>query len=48
METKTANTDVTGNAIATVHAPDLGLEPRECVMPEPSDPCTIVNGTGGD
>ncbi|MBW2437741.1 MAG: glucose-6-phosphate dehydrogenase [Deltaproteobacteria bacterium] len=49
MEIKTKNTDSVENARASVRAPDLGLNPKECVMPEPSDPCTIViMGATGD
>jgi len=36
-------------ATASVTAPDLGLDPSECVAPEPTDPCTIVIvGATGD
>ena len=36
-------------AMATASAPDLGFEPKECIVPEPSDPCTIViMGATGD
>ena len=36
-------------AIATASAPDLGLDPAECLAPEKSDPCTIViMGATGD
>jgi len=49
MEIKTADTNIAKNAIATVRAPNLGLAPQECVMPEPSEPCTIVIlGATGD
>ena len=49
METKTADTDTIENTMATVRAPDLGLTAQECVMPEPSDPCTIIiMGATGD
>jgi glucose-6-phosphate 1-dehydrogenase len=49
METKTAGPNIAEDAMATVKALDLGMEPRECVMPEPSDPCTIViMGATGD
>jgi glucose-6-phosphate 1-dehydrogenase len=49
MQSKTDDPNFTEDAMATVRAPDLGLEPRECVMPEPSDPCTIVIiGATGD
>ena len=49
MQSKTDDPNITGDAMATVKAQDLGLEPWECVMPEPSDPCTIVIiGATGD
>ena len=36
-------------ATASVTTPDLGLDSKECVMPEPTDPCTIVIlGATGD
>ena len=36
-------------ATASASAPDLDLDPRECVAPEPTDPCTIVIlGATGD
>lgn len=36
-------------ATASVTAPDLGIDPGECVAPEPTDPCTIVIvGASGD
>jgi glucose-6-phosphate 1-dehydrogenase len=36
-------------ATASVSTPDLGLDPQECLYPEPSDPCTIVIlGATGD
>lgn len=36
-------------AIATASAPDLGLDPEECLAPQRSDPCTIVIfGATGD
>ncbi len=36
-------------AQASVTTPDLGLDPAECVAPEPTDPCTIVIvGATGD
>lgn len=35
--------------IASVSVPDLGIDPRECLLPERSDPCTIViMGATGD
>ena len=47
------NTDSNPNselkARASVTTPDLGLDPTECVAPEPTDPCTIVIvGATGD
>ena len=49
MESKTIDPNIAENAMATVRAPDLGLAPQECVMPEPSEPCTIViMGATGD
>ena len=49
MERQSADPHIAENAMATVRAPDLGLDPQECVMPEPSDPCTIVIlGATGD
>jgi len=36
-------------ATASVTTPDLGIDPGECVAPEPTDPCTIVIvGATGD
>jgi glucose-6-phosphate 1-dehydrogenase len=36
-------------AMATTSAPDLGFDSKECITPEPSDPCTIViMGATGD
>jgi len=35
--------------MASVSTPDLGIDPRECLTPERSDPCTIVIvGASGD
>ena len=49
MQRRTTNPEIAEDAIATVSAPDLGLAAQECVMPEPSDPCTIViMGATGD
>jgi len=49
METKVNNLNITEDATASVSAPDLGIESRECVAPELSDPCTIViMGATGD
>ena len=36
-------------ATASATAPDLGIDPAECIAPEPTDPCTIVIfGATGD
>jgi glucose-6-phosphate 1-dehydrogenase len=36
-------------AKASATAPDLGIDPTECIAPEPTDPCTIVIfGATGD
>ncbi len=49
MQRKKTDLEVTENVMATVRAPDLGMDPPACVMPEPSDPCTIVIlGATGD
>jgi glucose-6-phosphate 1-dehydrogenase len=49
MNIKTIDPNTVDDAMATVHTPDLGLNPKDCVMPEPSDPCTIViMGATGD
>ena len=49
MKSNTADPNITEDAMATVRAPDLGLDPMECVAPERSDPCTIViMGASGD
>lgn len=49
MENKSTDSNNAEDAIATVSAPDLELTARECVMPEPSEPCTIViMGATGD
>jgi glucose-6-phosphate 1-dehydrogenase len=49
MQRRKTDPEVTETAVATVSAPDLGLEPMECVAPESSDPCTIViMGATGD
>jgi glucose-6-phosphate 1-dehydrogenase len=49
MQRRKTDPEVTETAVATVSAPDLGLEPMECVPPERSDPCTIViMGATGD
>ena len=47
-----SNIDLDGTdiaATASVSVPDLGIDPVECVAPEPTDPCTIVIlGATGD
>ncbi|MGD9056192.1 MAG: glucose-6-phosphate dehydrogenase [Desulfobacterales bacterium] len=49
MNIKSIDSNTVGNAMASVRAPNLGLAPQECVMPEPGDPCTIViMGATGD
>jgi glucose-6-phosphate 1-dehydrogenase len=49
MKTKITDPDITKDTMATVSAPDLGLEPMECVAPQRSDPCAIViMGATGD
>ena len=49
MNSRTIDPHFIEDAMATVRAPDLGLTPKECVMPEPSDPCTIIiMGATGD
>lgn len=49
METKTVDAESIEDAIATVHAPDMGLTSQECVLPEPSEPCCIIiMGATGD
>ena len=43
------NQSDTTEAIVAATAPDLGLDPEECLAPEKSDPCTIViMGATGD
>jgi hypothetical protein len=42
MENNTADTNITEDAMASVIAPDLGLDALACVAPKRSDPCTIV------
>jgi glucose-6-phosphate 1-dehydrogenase len=42
MENNTADTNITEDAMASVIAPDLGLDALACVAPRHSDPCTIV------
>jgi glucose-6-phosphate 1-dehydrogenase len=49
MQTKVTDPNITADTTATVRAPNLGLTPQECVMPEPSEPCTIIIlGATGD
>ena len=49
MESNVTKQNIAEDAMATVRAPDLGLAPQECVMPEPSEPCTIIIlGATGD
>ena len=49
MQRRIDDPDAGGNILAAVSAPDLDLDPQECVMPEPSEPCTIViMGATGD
>jgi glucose-6-phosphate 1-dehydrogenase len=50
MKNSDYNQRVEGStATASVTTPDLGLDPTECVAPEPTDPCTIVIvGATGD
>ena len=49
MESNVTKSHIAEDAMATVSAPDLGLEPKECVMPEPSEPFTIIIlGATGD
>ena len=49
MQQRINDPDAGGNILANVSAPNLGLKPQECVMPEPSEPCTIViMGATGD
>jgi glucose-6-phosphate 1-dehydrogenase len=49
MQKRTTHPEIAEDAIATVRAPDLGLAAQECVLPEPSEPCTIViMGATGD
>ncbi len=49
MQKRTTNPEIAEDAMATVRAPDLGLAAQECVLPKPSEPCTIViMGATGD
>ena len=48
------NEDITNQnealeAMATAIAPDLGFDPKGCIVPEPSDSCAIIiMGATGD
>lgn len=42
MEIKVTHPNITEDTMATVSAPDLGLDPQECVASGRIDPCTIV------
>jgi glucose-6-phosphate 1-dehydrogenase len=45
----TTNQNDTMEAMATASAPDMGFDSKECIIPDPSDPCTIViMGATGD
>jgi glucose-6-phosphate 1-dehydrogenase len=49
MQRRNTNPEIAVDAMATVSAQDLGLAAQECVMPEPTEPCTIViMGATGD
>ncbi|MGD2186727.1 MAG: glucose-6-phosphate dehydrogenase [Desulfobacterales bacterium] len=49
MERQNTDPNIVEDAMATVRAPNLGLAPQDCVMPEPSEPCTIIIlGATGD
>ena len=49
MGNNTADTNITEDTMASVIAPDLGLDALACVAPRRSDPCTIViMGANGD
>ena len=49
MERQSVDPNIVEDAMATVRTPNLGLAPEECVMPEPSEPCTIIIlGATGD
>jgi glucose-6-phosphate 1-dehydrogenase len=49
MENTSSNQYSELQARASVTAPDLGIDPMECVAPELTDPCTIViAGATGD
>jgi glucose-6-phosphate 1-dehydrogenase len=49
MDWKYGNQHQEPGVIAAVSAPDLGIDPKECLLPKQSDPCTIVIlGASGD
>ena len=49
MKNTNSKQNAARTALASVSAPDLGIDPAECVAPEPTDPCTIViAGATGD
>ncbi len=49
MENTTSNQNTERTALASVSAPDLGVNPAECVAAGQTDPCTIVIvGATGD
>jgi len=49
MESKGSNPNSELKATASVSAPDLGVDPQDCLIVEPSDPCTVVIlGATGD
>ena len=49
MEFKGPNQNTEIKATASVSAPDLGVDPQDCLTVEPGDPCTIVIlGATGD
>ncbi len=49
MQRKTTNPEIAEETMATVSAPDLGLDALKCVPPGHIDPCTvIIMGATGD
>jgi len=49
MATTGSNQNTELKARASVSAPDLGVDPQDCLTVEPSDPCTVVIlGATGD
>ena len=49
MGNSSSNQNTSRKALSSVTVPDLGIDPTECVAPEPTDPCTIViAGATGD